>query len=182
MAQSSGFKAEFPKGYGHNLWPLCLQPARGWGEDASGCRQRLYSQMHQAQQCRAARVCCRMLTEGGKIHLQSEPVPCFCFTCCFSPSLHPQLQPSQLWSPWPGWLTLQGDSERHISDRMALGAPPSAPQECSPGQEPAHTVSPIPLARGELGVAQDKGATHQQGHGWQFPRGCCGRWQAEPEY
>lgn len=33
MARSSGFKAELPKGYGHNLWPLCLQPARGWGED-----------------------------------------------------------------------------------------------------------------------------------------------------
>ena len=40
----------------------------------------------------AARVCCRMLTEGGKIHLQSELVPCFCFACFLS---HPRI-PSAL--------------------------------------------------------------------------------------
>lgn len=32
----------------------------------------------------AARDCCRMLTEGGKIHLQSELFPCFCFDCFLS--------------------------------------------------------------------------------------------------
>jgi len=43
----------------------------------------------------AARVCCRMLTEGGKIHLQSELVPCFDFACCLSqPRILSGLTPS----------------------------------------------------------------------------------------
>lgn len=40
----------------------------------------------------AALVCCRMLTEGGKIHLQSALVPCFCCACFLC---HPRI-PSAL--------------------------------------------------------------------------------------
>lgn len=63
-----------------------------------------------AVQCQteaAALVCSRMLSEGGKIHLQSVLVLCFCCACflchpCIPAALSPQAHSSQVGCPYGG--------------------------------------------------------------------------------
>lgn len=101
----------------------------------------------------AARVCCRMLTEGGKIHLQSEPV-----SPLLLPLLSLTLAPLQPFrSLRPGWLSprrgdfhtpRKGWAARTDSAWPEL-LPHSAPRTRQPHssrQGPAHIISPIPLA------------------------------------
>lgn len=90
----------------------------------------------QSRPAAGARVCCRMLTEGGKIHLQSELAPCFCFPCFlspwhpFSPDPFPSLRPGQLplWrgcrrghfhTPQKGWLPGQPAAWPRVPPRSA---------------------------------------------------------------
>lgn len=120
----------------------------------------------------AAQVCCRMLTEGGKIHLQSELVPCFCFARFLS---HPRT-PSALTpltdsgqAGCPVELLLEGALPQPSEGvartaaawpRVLLDLHPRTRQCChGPEQGPAHTISLIPFASMGLGVAQEQEVT-----------------------
>lgn len=113
----------------------------------------------------AARVCCRMLTEEGKIHLQSELVPCFCFACFLAhpriPSaLTPLTASGQAGCPWGGL------SERGHFDTPPKVLPGAAPQDTTAwGRDQLTPAHPSRLPPRDLQWPQDKWATGQRAHG-----------------
>lgn len=112
----------------------------------------------------AAPVCCRMLSEGGKIHLQSALVPCFCCACfrchpCIPAALSPLAHSGRAGCPHRGdTVTLSRPLAGVVARTgcsLAWAAPraPNSPRRLAPSHRPPRGLRSGPRTRG----LQDEG-------------------------